>query len=360
VQPICTLAVLLLVTATAPYLYADAAALLAEPYGRFGRMNPTGHAAVYLNRICAASPTKLRRCGSGEYGVVISRYSNTAGYDWVAVPLIPYLYAVKRASEVPASADAETVSLLRDSYRRRYLRDLIPDDSKRPIPEGGWYQLVGAAYDRKLFAFEIETSEEQDEEFIRAFNSRRNRSRFNLLYRNCADFARDVINFYYPKAVKRSIVADVGITTPKQVAKSLVRYSKKHPELQFSSFIIPQVPGNRPPSKRTRGVLESLIKSKKYAAPLIAINLWLIPTLAAGYFTTGRFNPSQYAETEYGPVQLEERVSMVAHSVLHKSTTSESAALDGGVRRLGSEKSIGLMGLLPAPASNVLIQTGLE
>ena len=41
---------------------AQAALLLEEPYGFFGTLNPTGHTAIYFARICAASPTKLRRC----------------------------------------------------------------------------------------------------------------------------------------------------------------------------------------------------------------------------------------------------------------------------------------------------------
>jgi hypothetical protein len=53
---------------------ADAALLMEEPYGEFGRYNPTGHSAIYLNHVCAESPVKLRACRTGEHGVVISRY----------------------------------------------------------------------------------------------------------------------------------------------------------------------------------------------------------------------------------------------------------------------------------------------
>lgn len=73
---------------------ASVALLMEEPYGRFGAFNPTGHAAIYLDHVCAESLTQLRMCHDGEYGVVISRYHRVGGYDWVAVPLIPYLYAV--------------------------------------------------------------------------------------------------------------------------------------------------------------------------------------------------------------------------------------------------------------------------
>src|SRR6202041_330569 len=82
---------------------ADAALLMEEPYGKFGAFNPTGHAAIYLNHICADSPTVLRPCRDGEYGVVISRYHKMAGYDWIAIPLDGYLYAVDDVSEIPAT-----------------------------------------------------------------------------------------------------------------------------------------------------------------------------------------------------------------------------------------------------------------
>jgi hypothetical protein len=80
---------------------AQAAMLMAEPFGLFGLMNPTGHDAVYFERICAETPIKLRRCAPGEVGAVITRYQGIANYDWIAMPLLPYLYAVENASEVP-------------------------------------------------------------------------------------------------------------------------------------------------------------------------------------------------------------------------------------------------------------------
>jgi hypothetical protein len=80
----------------APRAHADAALLMEEPYANFGAFNPTGHAAVYLNHICAESPTRLRPCRPGEPGAVISRYHKIDGFDWLAIPLVPYLYAVER------------------------------------------------------------------------------------------------------------------------------------------------------------------------------------------------------------------------------------------------------------------------
>jgi len=302
-----TLAVVLLLVSAQTEARPGAAVFLGEPYGGLSRFSPTGHVAVYLDRVCAASPTELRRCQPGELGVVISRYNKVGGYDWIAIPLMPYLYAVDRAEDVPLVADAKTVAQLREQYRRRYLAEIVPDDPKRESPRGDWVQLVGAAYDRKIYAFEVATREAQDDEFILAFNARKNKRRFNPLFRNCADFAKDVINFYHPKSVRRSIIADAGLTTPKQVAKSLVRYSQKHPEVQLSGFVIAQVPGSMPRSKSVRGVLEALVKTKKYAVPLALVHIWVGPGLLAGYLTTGRFNPSKHAAVAYGPAELEQR-----------------------------------------------------
>src|SRR5438874_3369919 len=88
------------------HLSAQATLLLEEPYSYDGTFAGTGHAAIYLARVCADTPTTLRRCQPGESGVVVSRYHHVGGRDWIAVPLIPYLYAVKDAASIPLFADA--------------------------------------------------------------------------------------------------------------------------------------------------------------------------------------------------------------------------------------------------------------
>src|SRR5258708_39666186 len=84
--------------------FGDISLLVEEPYGFFGSINPTGHSAIYLNRVCAESPTMLRRCQAGETGVVISRYSRIRTLDWFALPLLPYLYPVDQPPDVPQFA----------------------------------------------------------------------------------------------------------------------------------------------------------------------------------------------------------------------------------------------------------------
>jgi hypothetical protein len=285
--------------------HADAALLMEEPYGDFGAFNPTGHAAIYLNHICAESPTQLRPCRQGESGAVISRYHKIDGYDWLAIPLVPYLYAVERVEDVPATADAALEARLRDEYRRDHLLALAPDreEGKKAgeAPGGEWIQLIGASYDRRIYGFQIQTTPEEDQQFMDRFNDSRNDGHFNLLFHNCADFSRTLLNVYYPHSVHRNYFVDLGITTPKQVARSLTKYADHHPELEFSTFMIPQVPGSIHRSHPIDGVLESVVKSKKYVVPLAVLS----PEVAAGfvvaYLTDGRFKAPKDATVEVIP-----------------------------------------------------------
>jgi hypothetical protein len=276
---------------------------MAEPYGHFGAWNPTGHAAVYLTRICADTPTRLRRCGPGELGVVISRYDHVAGFDWLAIPVIPYLYAVDRVEDIPDFASPAIVNWRRETYRRNHLSDLIPEDPARPSPAGNWIQLVGSSYDRKLYFFRIETTAAQDDSLIAELNQAANHQRFDLFFRNCADFARGVVNHYYPKTLRRNFAADFGFTTPKQISNNLVRFSRRHRELRFSAFAIAQVPGS-PRSHPVRGVMESLVRTKKYAIPLVVWQPFIVGGMASSYLAAGRFNPSTLCETVLTPEDM--------------------------------------------------------
>ncbi len=276
---------------------SSATLLMEEPYGRLGFFTATGHAAVYLTGVCAETPVKLRPCAPGELGAVISRYDGVGGYDWVAVPLIPYLYAVEQPEDIPLFVDPKMVSFLRDQYRRKHLEDVAPDVADGGTPGGNWYELVGSAYDRTAYAFEIETTAERDKAFIEEYNSRRNESHFHLVSRNCADFTKDVINFYYPKALHRSVVADVGMTTPKQMAQTMIKFARRHPELRSSRYVIPQVPGSEARSTPVHGVVESFLKSKKYIVPTAVASPWFAGCVVAVYFGTGgsRIDPAREA-----------------------------------------------------------------
>lgn len=285
--------------------YAAVALLMEEPYGTFGAFNPTGHAAVYLNHICTETPTQLRPCHNGEYGVVISRYHKVDGYDWIAMPLVAYLYAVDSVNEIPLTVDKAQVADLRDAYRRAHLMDIAPDDKRGNAPKGEWVQLVGSSYDRTIHGFEVDSTAEQDERFIALFNDKKNVGHFNLLFHNCADFSRVVVDTYLPHAIHRNLIADVGLMTPKQAARSLVKYGKEHPEVNMSAFVIPQVPGSMPRSHGVDGVAESLIKSKKYLIPLAVLTPEVTGGVVVAYLVDGRMSlPKNARMFEIGDAEM--------------------------------------------------------
>jgi hypothetical protein len=308
-------AILLVCVGGIRHAQAGATLLLEEPYSYDGTFAGTGHSAVYLSNVCAASPVVLRQCAEGESGVVLSRYDGIGGYDWIAIPLIPYLYAVDRPEAVPLFTDAKLIAFLRDQYRRDYLESLVPDRPDGGTPEGNWYEMTGASYDRTIYGFEIETSPEQDALLIKKLNSQPNRERYNFVKRNCADFVREVVDFYYPHALHRSVIGDLGVTTPKQIAKMLAKYSGHHPELENSDFLVPQVPGTVRRSKPVHGVLESVMAAKKYMLPLVVLHPYIGGGLLVEYFGHRRFDPARNAMVwESGeldaPMTREERVTL--------------------------------------------------
>jgi hypothetical protein len=156
---------------------------------------------------------------------------------------------------------------------------------------------VGASYDRTIHVFEAQTTREQDERFVELYNDKRNVSHFNFFLNNCADFSKNVLNFYFPHAVHKNYIADVGLTTPKQDARSLTKYGKKHPELELSEYVIPQVPGSLKRSTHVDGVVEALVKTKRYLVPLAILHPEFTGGLVVVYLSNGRFNPSKNART---------------------------------------------------------------
>ena len=262
--------------------------LLEQPYGHFTvAWNPTGHSALYFDHICAATPVKLRSCGPGELGVVISRYESIDPYDWIAVPLVPYLYAVGSPSEVPGTVDRLDVARLRDLYRREHLESVAPDTASGDAPQGDWYELVGSAYDRTIYGFRVKTTAEQDAMIIALFNDRPNVQQYSGARRNCADFVRVTVDRLYPHAIRRNYLADFGVSTPKSVARGLAHYARKHPEAGLEEFRIPQVPGDLPRSGGVEGVSEAFLKH--YGVPMTLISPYITAAVLAAYVGQGRF-----------------------------------------------------------------------
>jgi hypothetical protein len=280
--------------------HGSAAVLLEQPYGKLNIVFPTGHSAIYLDHVCAETPLKLRACRADEQGVVLSRYDGIGGYDWVAMPLIPYLYSVQTVAEIPETMNREEEQQMRESYRQRYLQDVAPNLPDGSAPQGNWYELVGSAFDRKIYGFRVDTTAEQDARLIAAFNDKKNVQRYRGVDRNCADFARTTMNLLYPHLVRRNYVADLGMTSPKSVARSLSHRASKHPEMGFEVFVIPQVSGSLPRSHSPQDLAEGILK--RYCLPLVIVSPVSIGVAFAAYVGQGRFSMPKDAQ----PLNLSE------------------------------------------------------
>ena len=282
------LAVCLLLAGATPVAHASVSLLLEQPYGKLNIFAPAGHAAIYLDHVCEETPLKLRPCRPGELGVVLSRYDHIGGRDWIAMPLIPYLYAVDSVSEIPESIDRAREEQLRDAYRRKYLLSIAPNRPDGGAPGGNWYELLGSAFDRTIYGFRVNSTPEQDAVLIAHFNDRRNIEDYNGAFRNCADFARVTLNRFYPHAIRRNYVADFGLTSPKSVARSLSHYATKHPETGFEVFMIAQVKGELPRSHSNTDLVEGILK--RYGVPLVIVSPVSTAVVIAAYLGHGRFS----------------------------------------------------------------------
>jgi hypothetical protein len=272
---------------------ADVSLLVLEAVGMAGEYTGSGHTAIYLSNICADGPVDLRLCQAGERGVVISNYpsfGDKGTAEWMAVPLMPYLYGVEDEKDIPLYANGDIRNFLRETYRQKHLRTFVQDDAAGTMPKGGWKMMLTAAFNRDVYSFNVQTSVEEDAKFLKEFNSVPNKGKFNSLSQNCADFAKRLINGYFPGAARRDVINDFGITTPKAVARSFTGFASSRPERLFHITKYSQVAGSIWRSFDNRNFTEIAFKSKKYVIPSLIFKPSLLAIFAGTYLLTGRFN----------------------------------------------------------------------
>ncbi len=253
-----------------------------------------GHAGVYLSRVCPVTPVQLRLCNPGELGSVIQNYDEyeeNEAYEWNAVPLSIYLYGVDDPGQRPLFGSPELRQALQEQYRQKYLQPVCTTERCISDPRADWRDSVAAAFVREIYIFEVNTTQEQDEQFIREFNARPNVNHYSGYWRNCADFAKLVINTYFPHSAHRDVLNDLGATSPKAVARSFAHYAERHPELDLRVIRVEQLPGTYKRSSDSHEATEQLIRSKKWLVPTLLVGHQAVPVFAASYFLTGRFGP---------------------------------------------------------------------
>jgi hypothetical protein len=284
----------------------------AHPLPLTAEITGEGHSAVYLSRICPASPVTLRMCGPDEPGAVIQNYEDymeDRPYEWNIVPLSLYLYGVDDLRDRPLFGSPELRAVLQDQYRQKHLQQLCATPRCINNPEANWRDSVAAAFVREIYIFQVHTTVEQDEQFVREFNARANVNHYNGFSRNCADFAKLVVNTYFPHSAHRDFVNDFAMTGPKAIARSFTHYAEHHPELDLHVLRVEQVPGTYKRSSDCHEGTEQTVRSLKWLVPIMLVEAQAVPVLAATYFFTGHFNPDHELRnrpSENSAVLLEE------------------------------------------------------
>ena len=294
----------LLFVATAQSAHARMALIVGEPFGSFGTMMPQGHASIYLQDLCAATATRLRPCQPGELGAVISRYHDLRHpeLDWLAFPLPIFLYGTEDLAAVPAFTTAAQEADLRTRYWQAHLTPFVPGHMNRhgdPVPPayGDWAEGIGAAIDRRLLVYSFNTTAAQDEAALQWLNNRPNRRAYTLTRHNCADFAADLLRLALPPApLRRNVLADFDMTTPKTLARQIDTYGHAHPELRLAVYEVPQLPGTLRRSRPLRGAAESLISQKRYFVTVITLQPELMLADWIIYEKRGKWHPGQDAQ----------------------------------------------------------------
>ncbi len=300
--------VLFLTALLAPRANADVGVVLNESLDEsVDRISQTGHTAVYFSRICAESPVRLRLCGPGENGSVMSNYINIGedqSYEWNVVPLNIYLYGVEDPRNRPIFGSYKIKHALEERYRDRYLTALCTRDSCRNSFKSEWREMVGASLIRSFYIFMIDTTEEQDRKLIGEFNASGNKNHFNGFTRNCADFTQRVINSYFPNVTHADNLNDFGMTSPKAIARSFTHYAQRHPESHLRVLHFAQIPGTIRRSREVRKGTEQLYRSKKFLIPMLVFADYGVPAVVGSYLLTGRFNPVHEFERHPAPEQI--------------------------------------------------------
>ena len=279
---------------------ADVGVILNESLNEsMDRVTGTGHMAVYFSNICAESPTKLRLCAPGESGSVMSTYINIGedrSFEWNIVPLNIYLYGVEDPRNRPIFASFKIKRALEERYRENYLSFYCTTPACQTSNKAEWREMVAATLIRGMYLFVVDTSVEQDRALIDEFNNSPNENHFNGATNNCADFARRIVNTYFPHAAGRDVLNDFGMTSPKAVARTFTHYALRHPELNLRVMHFAQVPGTIKRSSEVRAGTEQLFRSKKLLIPMLVFADEAVPVVAASYLFTGRFNPEKEFE----------------------------------------------------------------
>jgi hypothetical protein len=208
--------------------HADVGLIMNESTGKgVSQLTSAGHSAIYLSDICPDSPVKLRLCRPGEQGSILSNYTNfgeVSSYEWNIVPVSVFLYGLEDSADAPLYGNEDSLKLLQDRYRETQLSSLCPAKTCGNLAVSAhWRDMVGGTFVRQIYLFRAKTMTAEGARLVEQFNALPNENHYNGFTRNCADFARSVINRYFSDAAKLDHLNGFGMTSPKAISKSFTR-----------------------------------------------------------------------------------------------------------------------------------------
>src|SRR5205085_2557593 len=111
------------------------------------------------------------------------------------------------------------------------------------MPLGRWSQMLGSTLNRDVYIFHLSTTQAQDAKIVAKLNAKKNVQDFNTAWNNCSDFARELVNEYFPHALQRDAINDLTMTTPKALISSMTSYASDKPALRFYATKYTQIHG---------------------------------------------------------------------------------------------------------------------
>lgn len=274
--------------------HADLGVMVADPTTvGASEFTHAGHALVYLSGVCADTPVRARLCRAGESGSVVTRYPQfheASPYGWNIVPLDLYLEGTVQPGNRLLYGSQNVKDALGIKARDGFMKPVCAGACPL-IPHSYWRDMVAATINRDIFVFTVKTTPAEDEALVRWLNAHENFDDYNGMTNNCAEFVRAMVNAVFPHSVRRDVINDIGMMTPKAAVHSFTRWAEKQPDSGFSILHFPQKPGSIPRSGVASSGTETAIHVKKYLIPAAMIGDHEVAgSFFVAYLLTGRFN----------------------------------------------------------------------
>lgn len=305
---------------TARVASADIGVIINENFMQGTRFITGGHLSLYISNACADTPFSIRMCEPGESprGIVVNRYEKISDQkqDWIAVPLIPFLYGVEDVDQAPLLTSGRVQKMLSKRFYKKHLETIIPPDNSGLIPSGSFNYIPGQTFKRDVISLSMESSIEEESKLVDAINARTNITYYNLFKANCSDFVSEILTaIFEPKGGLPKLKYDQLIKTPKGVASRFWQNAKASPGRALFVSRFGQIPSDDYLRSKRADTFADILFNK---VPLV-IGLWSPVALVAGkiYLNQIDMRPEEELERHFNPefAQLERDANVLRRAL---------------------------------------------